>query len=110
MLWRRQHPTPDSYEEFLQNREFGPRERYSGVYGYTAHPEDTWDKGELYKMHFIRLQAAINLQPLMDQGAYIMEQDIDNYLIAIHEPEEGAAEATLTAKQNAMHRQRRSAE
>ena len=26
MLWRRQHPTKDSYEEFLQKREFGPGE------------------------------------------------------------------------------------
>ncbi len=99
MLWRRQHPTPDSYEEFLQSSEFGPGEKYAGGYGYTAHPEDTWDQGELYKMHLIRLQAAINLQPLMDHGAYIMEQDINNYLIAHHKPEEEEEEATLTAQQ-----------
>ena len=49
-------------------------------------------------MHLIRLQAAIDLQPLMEQGAYIMEQDINNYLIKNHKPEE-EAEATLTAQQ-----------
>jgi hypothetical protein len=52
-------------------------------------------------MHMSRLQAAIDLQPLMECGAYIMEQDINNYLIATHEEEEeeGEEEATLTAQQ-----------
>jgi hypothetical protein len=51
-------------------------------------------------MHLIRLQAAIDLQPLIEQGAYIMEQDINNYLIAKHEPEEKEEEeATLTSQQ-----------
>ena len=51
-------------------------------------------------MHLKRLKAAINLQPLLDQGAYIMEQDIDRrYLIAIHKPEEKEEEVSLTAQQ-----------
>jgi hypothetical protein len=104
MLWRRQHPTPGSYEEFLQSSEFGPGEKYEGGYDYIAHPEDTWDQGELYRMHMIRLQAAIDLQLSTEVGAYIMQQEIDNYLIANHEPEEGEEEATLTTRQNTMPR------
>ena len=49
-------------------------------------------------MHLKRLQAATHLTPLLDQGAYIMEWDIDNYLIENHKPEEGA-EVSLTAQQ-----------
>jgi hypothetical protein len=41
MLWRKQHPTPGSYEEYLQGSEFGPGEKYAGGYDYIAHPEDT---------------------------------------------------------------------
>ena len=59
MLWRRQHPAPGSYEEFLQSSEFGPGEKYEGGYNHIAHPEDTWDQ---YHMHMIRLQAAISLR------------------------------------------------
>ncbi len=100
MMWRRQHPTPGSYEEFLQSSEFGPGEKYAGGYGYIAHPEDTWDQGKLYGMHMIRLQAAIDLRhsTAISTSTFKMEQEIDNHLIATHEPEE-EEEATLTAQQ-----------
>ena len=44
-------------------------------------------------MHTIRRQAAIDLRHGAGEGAYITEQQIDNYLIANHEPEEGALAA-----------------
>ena len=50
-------------------------------------------------MHMIRQQAAIDLQHSAGEGAYITEQQIDNYLIANHEPEEGEEERVLAAQQ-----------
>ena len=41
MLWRRQHPTPGSYEEFLQIKHWiGPEIKYADGYDYIAHQED----------------------------------------------------------------------
>jgi hypothetical protein len=40
-------------------------------------------------MHIIRRQATIDLQHSAEDGAYITEQQIDNFLIANHEDEEG---------------------
>jgi hypothetical protein len=103
MLWRRQHPTPGSYEEFLKrNLVVGPGKNYEDEdgYDYISHPEDTWDKGSLYRMHMIRLQAAIDLIHGTEDGAYtIMEQHIDNFLITNHEVEEGETQRTLAAQQ-----------
>jgi hypothetical protein len=46
MLWRRQHPTPGSYEEFLQaKRWIGTGPKYEDGYDYIAHQEDTEDGG-----------------------------------------------------------------
>ena len=60
MLWRRQHPTPESYEEFLQTKRWiGPGTKYEDGYDYIAHQEDTEDNGSLYRMHMIRQRAAI---------------------------------------------------
>ena len=100
MLWRRQHPAPGSYEEFLQRNLFGPGKNYEDEdrYDYISHPEDTWDKGSLYRMHIIRLQAAIDLTHGTEDGAYTMEQHIDNFLIANHEVEEDETERTLEAQ------------
>ena len=51
-------------------------------------------------MHMIRSQTAIDLQHSAEDGAYITEQQIDNYLIAHHEEEEGEEEErTLAARQ-----------
>jgi hypothetical protein len=50
-------------------------------------------------MHILRLQAAIDLAHGTEDGAYTMEQHIDNYLIANHEVEEGETERTLLAAQ-----------
>ena len=50
-------------------------------------------------MYLIRQQAAIDLQHSTEDGAYITEQQIDSYLIANHEPEEGEMERTLAAQQ-----------
>ena len=62
MLWRRQHPTPGSYEEFLQiKRWIGPGTKYQDGYDYIAHQEDTEDNGSIYRMHTIRQQAAFDL-------------------------------------------------
>ena len=47
----------------------------------------------------VRQQAAIGLQHNTEDGAYITEQQIDNYLIANHEDEEGEMERTLAAQQ-----------
>ena len=101
MLWRRQHPAPGSYEEFLQKDLVGPGKNYEDEdgYDYIAHPEDTDDKGSLYLMHMIRQTAAIELQHSIEDGAYITKQQIDNYLIANHEPEEGEEELVLAARE-----------
>jgi hypothetical protein len=50
-------------------------------------------------MHMIIQQAAIDLQHSTEDGAYITEQEIDNYLIANHKDEEGEMERTLAAQQ-----------
>ena len=101
MLWRKQHPAPGSYEEFLQRKLVGPGKNYEDEngYDYISHPEDTWDKLSLYRMHMTRTQAAIDLRRRAGEGAYITEQQIDNYLIANHEPEEGEDERILAAQQ-----------
>jgi hypothetical protein len=101
MLWRKQHPAPGSYEEFLQRNLVGPGKNYEDEdgYDYISHPEDRWDKGSLYRMHIIRLQAAIDLTHGTEDGPYTMEQQIDNFLIANHEVEEGETERTLAAQQ-----------
>jgi hypothetical protein len=39
-------------------------------------------------MHMIRQQAAIDLNHKLEDGAYITEQHIDNYLIANHKDDE----------------------
>jgi hypothetical protein len=49
-------------------------------------------------MHMIRQRAAIDLQHSAEDDAYITEQ-IDKYLIANHEPEEGEEERTLAIRQ-----------
>ena len=49
-------------------------------------------------MHMIRQQAAIDLQQSTEDGTYITEQQIEDYLIANHEDEEGEAERTLAAQ------------
>ena len=51
-------------------------------------------------MHMIRQQAVIGLQHSAGEGAYITEQQIDNYLIANHEPEEGEEERVLAVRQS----------
>ena len=50
-------------------------------------------------MHMLRQQAAIDLEQNTEDGAYITEQQIDKYLIANHEDEEGEMESTLAAQQ-----------
>ena len=50
-------------------------------------------------MHIIRQQAAFDLQISAGEHGYITEQDIDNYLIANHEPEEGEEDATEAMRQ-----------
>ena len=100
MLWRRQHPTPGSYEEFLQiKRWIGPGTKYEDGYDYIAHQEDTEDEGSLYCMHMTRQQAAFDLQTSVGEHGYITELDIDRYLIANHEPEEGEEERTEIRRQ-----------
>jgi hypothetical protein len=101
MLWRKQHPAPGPYEEFLQRNLVGPGKNYEDEdsYDYISHPEDMWDKGSLYRMHMIRLQAAIDLTHGAEDGAYTMERHIDNYLIANRQGEEGETERTLAAQQ-----------
>ena len=89
MLWSRQHPSPESYEEFLQiKRWIGPGIKYEDGYNYIVHQEETEDGGSLFRMHMIRQQAAFDLQISAGEHGYITEQDIDNYLIANYEPDE----------------------
>jgi hypothetical protein len=77
MLWRRQHPAPGSYEEFLQAKRYiGPNPKYEDGYHYIAHPEDTEDGGSLYRMHMIRQEAAFELQTSVGDNEYITELDI----------------------------------
>ena len=88
-----------SYEEFLEIRRYvGLGPKYEDGYDYISHPEDTNDKGKLYRMHIIRRQAAIDLQHSAEDGAYITEQQIDNFLIANHEDDVGEKERTLAAR------------
>ena len=57
---------PLSYEAFLHANQ--PAE---------VHPaDDTWDHGQLYRLHMIRAQAAQDLKSFD-----ITEDDVDNYLI-----------------------------
>ena len=50
-------------------------------------------------MYLIRQQAAIDLQHSPENGAYVTEQQIDNYLIANHEPDKDEMERTIAAQQ-----------
>ncbi len=103
MLWRRQHPTPGSYEEFLQaKRWIGTGPKYEDGYDYIAHQEDTEDGGSLYRMHMTRQQAALDLQTSVGEHGYITELDIDRYLIANYEPMPGEEERTNAARQTAQ--------
>ena len=52
-------------------------------YDYISALGDTWDNGSLYRMHMIRKQAAIDLTHIPDDGIYINEQIIDDWLIHI---------------------------
>jgi len=102
MLWRRQHPTPGSYEEFLQaKRWIGTGPKYEDGYDYIVHQEDTEDGGSLYRMHMTRQQAALDLQTSVGELGYITEMDIDRYLIANHEPMPGEEEHTNVAREKA---------
>ena len=47
----------------------------------------------------LRQQAAIDLQHSTEDGAYITKEQIDKYLIANHEVEEGEMKRTLEAQQ-----------
>ncbi len=99
MLWRRQHPTPGSFEEFIQaKRWIGTGPKYEDGYDYIAHQEDTEDRGSLYRMHILRQQAAFDLQTSVGEHGYITEQDIDSY----HEPDKGEEERTHAARQKAQ--------
>jgi hypothetical protein len=104
-LHRRQHPAPGSYEEFLQIRA-GNGDRYKGRgYDYIGAPDDTWDNGSLYRMHMIRKQAAIDLTHIPDDGIYINEHMIDDWLIQNHlsdESAEGEEDATKATDQEAQ--------
>ncbi len=65
-LQRCQANYPQSYEAFLH-----PNQPAEG------HPaDDTWDYGQLYRLHMIRAQAAQEIESYA-----ITEDDIDNYLI-----------------------------
>ena len=65
-LQRCQSNQPLSYEAFLRTNQ--PAE---------GHPaNDTWDYGQLYRLHMIRAQAAQDLKSFD-----ITEDDVDNYLI-----------------------------
>ena len=78
MLWRKQHPSPGSYEEFLQiKRWIGPGIKYEDGYDYIAHQEDTEDDGALFRMHMIREKAAFDLQISAGEHGYITEQVSD---------------------------------
>jgi hypothetical protein len=91
-LRRRQHPAPGSYEQFLLDKA-GYRGNHKNVgYDYISAPGDTWDNGSLYRMHMIRKQAAIDITHIPDDGIFITEQDIDDWLISNHEDDEAGGE------------------
>ena len=107
-LHRRQHPAPGSYEEFLEIRAGTRNYPDGGVFDYIHAPEDTWDKGSLYRMHMIRRQAAIDMPRKLDAPVYITEQEIDDYLIENHlndtekMVEEDAARLAMQQKKEAL--------
>ena len=86
--------------EFLQAKRWtGTGPKYQDGYNYIAHQEDTEDRGSLYRIHIIRQAAALDLQTSAGEHGYVTEQDIDNYLIANREPNEGEEERTFAARQ-----------
>ena len=78
---------------FLQTRAGNGKNYEDGGYDYVSAPMDTWDSGSLCRMHMIRQQAAIDLTYKPEEGIFIKEQDIDDWLIANHEDDE----ATLSS-------------
>jgi hypothetical protein len=67
-LERCQANHPRSYEIFLSVKQ--------SAGGSAKPPDDTWDNGQLYRLHMIQAQAA------RDVSRYtITEEDVDNYLI-----------------------------
>ena len=98
-LWRRQHPAPGSYEEVLQNKAGNGRNYEDGCFDYISAPGDTWDKGSLYRMYMIRQQAAIDLTHKPEEGIFIKEQDIDDWLIANHEDDEATLSSIIADQQ-----------
>ena len=68
-LWRRQHPAPRSYEEFLQNKAGNGKNYEDGCFDYVSVPQDTQDGGSLYRMYMIQQQATIDLNHKLEDGA-----------------------------------------
>ena len=58
-------------------------------------------------MHMTRQQAAFDLQTSVGEHGYITELDIDRFLIASHEPEEGEEERTEIRRQKHVALQKR---
>ena len=87
-LQRCQANHPLSYEAFLRANQ--PAE------GHPAE-DDTWDYGQLYRLHMIRAQAAQDI-PRLD----ITEEDVDNYLIqmALSERQHDIIDATSAQPMN----------
>ncbi len=81
-LHRRQHPAPGSYEEFRQNKAAGNGKNYEDRrYDYISAPQDTWDRGSIYRMYTIRQQAAIDMTQRPEEGIFINEKDVDDWLL-----------------------------
>jgi hypothetical protein len=100
-LHRRQHPVPRSYEEFRQNKAGNEKNYEEGSYVYiSAPPQDTWDRGSIYRMYMIRKQAAIDMTHKPEAGIFIKEQDIDDWLIANDYADED--DSSITSSQAAV--------
>ena len=76
---------PGSYKEFLQNKAGNGKNYKEGSYDYISAPRDTWDRGSIYRMYMIRKQAAIDMTHKPEEGIFIKEQDIDDWLIVAND-------------------------
>ena len=74
-LKRHQRCAPGSYEAYLRDK--------NRIGTFDAHTPDRWDNGKLWRMHMIQQkQAAFDMNTSsFDNGIYIAEQDIDDWLI-----------------------------
>ena len=96
-LKRHRHCAPGSYEAYLRDK------NRIGTFD-KDHTSDTWDNGKLWRMHMIRKQAAFDMNTSnFDNGIYVAEQDIDDWLIRQDQRLNDDDRSPATAAQSPAH-------